>query len=256
MKRIILLIAFLLTIAGCTVTHKMMIGEKFALVVPEKIAFSKNPSADSETFFVMKPVRFVIEGVECGQGKKDGECILDLDENDRLKDAKTIFYKIKLENCESGYVVGDYFFDPDFLKYFIDIGPRYQIGYFARQTNYFEVKTSYDRMWRVVRDSIDELGYVLAQMNKEDGYMSTNIKNDGDTRSKLTVWLTKEDEYIEVIVKARSESLFKTPQYKRWEPDAQAFQYKQRLLDKIKWKFFELHRLKSMPETTSIKEGE
>ena len=29
------------------------------------------------------------------------------------------------------------------------------------------IKTSYDRMWRVVRDNIDELGYVMAQMDKE-----------------------------------------------------------------------------------------
>ncbi|MBI2412479.1 MAG: outer membrane protein assembly factor BamC [Deltaproteobacteria bacterium] len=245
MKKIILLAILLLISTGCsiTVTHKMMVGEEFALIVPEKIAFSKTPSADGETFFAWKPVSFVIEGVECGQGKKDGECILDLDENKRLKDVKTVFYKIKLENCIPGYIAGDYFFDPDSLKYFIDIGPKYQIGYAARQTNYFDVKTSYDRMWRVVRNSIDELGYVMSQMDKEDGYMTTNIKNDGDTRSKLSVWLSKHGEYIEVTVGARSEHLFKTQQYKRWEPDGWAFQYKERLLDKIKWKFFELHRM-------------
>lgn len=242
MKKIILLIVFLLTTAGCTVTHKMMIDERFALVVPEKVAFSKNPSADSETFFAIKPVRFLIEGVECGHGKKDGECIVDLDENKRLKNAKTLFYRIKLENGESGYIAGNYFFDPDFLRYFIDIGPKYQIGYAARVANYFEVKTSYKTMWWVVVDSIDELGYVLAQMKKEDGYMSTHIKNDGDARSKLSVWFSRHGEYVEVIVDARSESLMKTQKYNRWEYDGQALHYEQRLLDKIRWKFFELHR--------------
>ncbi|MBI2412477.1 MAG: hypothetical protein HYV24_04630 [Deltaproteobacteria bacterium] len=243
MKKIILLMVFLLTTAGCTVTHKIMIGERFAAVVPEKVLFIKEPATDGKGFVALKPVLFEIEGVECGQGKKDVECILELDEKQNLKDADTIFYKIKIERKDTGYITADYFFDHRFSRYLLPLGPKNQIGYFARAATAFDIKTDYDTMWRVVVDSIDELGYVSAQMKKEDGYIETYIKNDGDTRSKLSARVSRQDEYMLVIVNANSENLLKTKEHKLWYDNGQSGIYAERLLDKIRLKFFVMHRM-------------
>lgn len=246
MKRIILLIAFLLTIAGCTVTHKIMIGERFAVVVPERVAFCYEPSLDSKFFVMDRPEKFVIEGVECGmfaEGKKDDQCVFDLDEYRYPRNADVLFYKTRLESGKTGYLHSNYFFDHRFSRFLLPLGPKDQLGYFARRANNFEVKTDYDTMWRVVVDSIDDLGYVSAQMKKEDGYIETYIKNDGDTRSKLSARVSRQDEYILVIVNANSENLLKTKEHKLWYDNGQSGIYAERLLDKIRLKFFVMHRM-------------
>ncbi|MBI5644103.1 MAG: hypothetical protein HY954_11595 [Deltaproteobacteria bacterium] len=245
MKKIILLLAFLLISAGCTVTHKFMIGERFAVVVPERVAFCYEPSLDSKLFVPDRPEEFVIDGVECGmltEGKKDDQCIFDLDEYNYPRNADFLFYKTKLESGKIGYLHSNYFFDHRFSRYLLPLGPQDQLRYFARRDDTFEVKTDYDTMWRVIVDSIDELGYVSAQMKKEDGYIETYIKNDGDTRSKLSARVSRLDEYMLVFVNARSENLLKTKEYKLWYDNAQRSIYVQRLLDKIRLKFFVLHR--------------
>jgi len=84
MKRIMLLMVFLLMAVGCTHTHKFMIGERFAAVVPEKIIFTVEPTMESQAFVALKPMEFKIEDTECGQDKKDGECILELDDKKNL----------------------------------------------------------------------------------------------------------------------------------------------------------------------------
>jgi len=254
--KIILIMVLLFVATGCTVTHKIMIGERFAAVVPEKIIFTIEPSMDSQAFVALKPVEFKIEGAECGQDKKDGECLLEVDEKKNLKNADTLFYKVKLEHGATGYIIGSYFFDPKLSRYLLPLGPKDQLAYVARRATAFDIKTDYDTMWRVVVDSIDELGYVSAQMKKEDGYIETYTKNDGDTRSKLSARVSKVGEYMLVIVNANSENLLKTKEYNSWYDNGQWGGYALKLLDKIRWKFFALHRLKSMPETTSIKKGE
>lgn len=229
---------------GCTHTHKFMIGERFAAVVPEKIIFTVEPSMESQAFVALKPMEFQIEDTECGQDrKKDGECILELDEKKNLKNADTLFYKVKLANGATGYIIGSYFFDTKLSRYLLPLGPKDQLAYVVRRATAFDIKTDYDTMWRVVVDSIDELGYVSSQMKKEDGYIETYIKNDGDTRSKLSARISRHDEYIGVVVNARSENLFKTKEDKRWYDNGQWGEYALKLLDKIRWKFFELHRI-------------
>lgn len=37
-----------------------------------------------------------------------------------------------------------------------------------------EYKAGYDAVWRAAIDSLDELGFVIEQMKKEDGYISTD----------------------------------------------------------------------------------
>lgn len=243
MRIYILSLVFLLTTAGCTVTHKIMIGERFAAVVPEKIIFTIEPSMDSQAFVALKPVEFKIEGVECGRDKKNGECLLELDEKKNLKNADTLFYKVKLANGATGYIIGSYFFDPKLSRYLLPLGPKDQLAYVARRATAFDIKTDYDTMWQVVVDSIDELGYVSAQMNKEDGYIETYIKNDGDTRSKLSARISRHDEYIGIIVNASSENLLKTKEYNRWYDNGRWGEYALKLLDKIRWKFFVMHRM-------------
>lgn len=245
MKKLILSIVLLLISTGCTVTQKFMIGERFAVVVPERVAFCYEPSLGSKFFVPERPEEFIVEGVECGmfaEEKKDDQCLLDLDEYDYPRNADILFYKIRLESGKTGYLHSNYFFNSRFSRYLLPLGPKDQLGYIARRANSFEVKTDYDTMWRVVVDSIDELGYVMAKMNKEDGYMSTNMKNDGDTRNKLSARISRQGEYIEIIVNAKSENLMKTKKYNRWYDNGQWGIYAERLLDKIRLKFFVLHR--------------
>lgn len=246
MKRIILLIAFLLTTAGCTVTHKFMIGEQFAVVVPKKVAFCYEPSLNGKFFVPDRPEKFVIEGVECGmfaEEKTDDQCIFDLNEDNYPRNADVLFYKTRLESGKTGYLHSNYFFDYRFSRFLLPLGPKDHLRYFTGRANNFEIKADYDTMWRVVVDSIDELGYVSSQMKKEDGYIETYMKNDGDTRSKLSARVSKQGEYTLVIVKAKSENLLKTKEYNRWYDNGQKGEYVLKLLDKIRWKFFVMRRM-------------
>lgn len=94
----------------------------------------------------------MIEGVECGEAKKDGGCLFEL-EDGIPKNAEGLFYKVKFEAGKTGYLNALYIFNPILSRNLLAMGPRSYI----RNDNIFEINADYNVVWNVVVDSIDEL---------------------------------------------------------------------------------------------------
>lgn len=241
MKRWALFTILLVVLASCGgfKTHNDLIGERYTAVVLEKVAFFDGPSLESKAFFLDRPEEFVIEEVECGEGKKDVICPYERDEFGDPKNFDKIFYKVKFESGKTGYLHAAYIFYSQLSKYLLS-----PLGYMYFG-NTFEIKTDYNTMWQVVINSIDDLGYVIAQMRKEEGYIATQLKDMRTYRSKLSVWISKKGDYIEVTVKAKSEQLEENKSDKRDIPywrETSGSLYQKNFLDEVRKRFVRLQK--------------
>lgn len=69
-------------------------------------------------------------------------------------------------------------------------------------------EADYDRVWAAALDVLDQRGFVIAQMAKEDGYITTDIKQMGGwLRGKLSLRLVREDGLVRVTVNSYTEEL-------------------------------------------------
>lgn len=93
---------------------------------------------------------------------------------------------------------------------------------------------SFDTVWNAALDSLDELGFVIAQMKKEDGYITTQEKEVPEKiyargneefstvikeRVKVSIRLSQSDDSVKVTVNSYVERLLKdnmTPKMKYW----------------------------------------
>ncbi|MBI2412480.1 MAG: hypothetical protein HYV24_04645 [Deltaproteobacteria bacterium] len=203
MRKLILLCAvFLILICSCTYiptipTHNFMIGERYAVIIPEKVHLLKRPSANAEPFEVERPEEFVIEGVECTIRTEKGDCPLD------AKTSKDVFYRIRFEGGEEAFLRTFYIFGRGTSGYLLPLGPRREQNWKGEDT--FEVRAGFDEMWDIAVRAVHDLGYTITQMRKEDGYLSTDTREEGNSRSRLAVWLSMDRFYARVEVDATSE---------------------------------------------------
>lgn len=246
MRKLILLCAvFLILICSCTYiptirTHNFMIGERYAAIVPEKILFLKEPSADAETFEMEKPEEFIIEGVECTIRTEKGDCPYD------SKNVNDVFYRVRLEEGEGAYLSALYIFSRKISGYLLPLGPE---GEQSLGGDTFEVKAGFDEMWDIVIRAVHDLGYTIVQMRKEDGYLSTHTREEGDNRSRLAIWLSMNGDYARVEVDATSEHRYRTKDRKTgeelvssWYGEGKTNYYQYQLLDRIRQRLWESYK--------------
>jgi hypothetical protein len=198
MKRLVLLsIALMLLLASCVWTYQFspIIGRRYILVEPDKVIFYKEPSIKSESFQVVKNEKFRTEALVCSENRFT--CVFDIF---NLKEIDSGFFKIILESGKEGYLSTRYFFYLPYANYIISKGSE---KYLSR----FLFRTDYDKVWNAALDTLDESGYVIMQMDKLDGYISTGKKEGTSSRSKVSMRLTRERGGVMVRVNVYSEEL-------------------------------------------------
>lgn len=66
----------------------------------------------------------------------------------------------------------------------------------------------YGRVWNSALDTLDELGYVIAQMDKTDGYITTELSDSGSDRSKVSLRIVGKGNEVTVNVNLYSTSIY------------------------------------------------
>jgi hypothetical protein len=171
------------------------VGKKYIVIDPEKVVFYQEASLKSETFKLQKSEKIIVESVACADRMNYFLCI-----GRGLRNADIIFYKISFESGEEGYVSDRYFPSRD---YFIDMQS-------AEYLSSFSFRSEYYRVWIAALTTLDEFGYVITQMSKADGYITTGMKEDTRTREKLSMRLTRGDGFVNVKVNVFNEELVRT----------------------------------------------
>lgn len=86
-------------------------------------------------------------------------------------------------------------------------------------------QAQYDRVWDAALDTVDEMGFVVAVMNKDDGYISTEMKESVDSRKKVSLRLTRlSEDSVRVSVKSYKENLVTDVDFQYWtEVESEGF---------------------------------
>ena len=99
---------------------------------------------------------------------------------------------------------------------------------------YADFTLEYDRVWWSAIDTLDGWGYVIVQMDEKRGYISTDMKEGGGWRSKISMRFYKLNGVVRVIVRAyelKREVDSNGQVY--WAPDTSANYYGDRLEEEI-----------------------
>ncbi len=120
-------------------------------------------------------------------------------------------------------------------------------GCYHRQENYIPpgmprlFNADYDRVWDAVVDTLDERGFVIKHMRKEEGYIATELKRDNGYRIKVSVRLVSANDAVNVTVSDYSESSKVYDERNNrllhfWQENGPSGEYQQRMLDEIEAK--------------------
>ena len=198
MKRLILLsIALMLLLASCVWTAQLnpIIGRRYIVVEPDKVVFYKKPSIKSESFQVVKNERFKTKAIACSDNRFT--CVFDIFKSDHRD---SVFFKIRLESGKEGYLSTRFFYYLPYANYIISKGSE-------RYLSNFLFRADYGKVWNAALDTLDESGFVIMQMDKLDGYISTERKEGVAYRNKISLRLTRERGGVMVRVNVYSEEL-------------------------------------------------
>lgn len=179
-----------LVLPSCVWTYQYspFVGERIKILEPDKVAIHKRPSFDSETFRLEKQEDFVVERLVCVN--EQFSCNYWLIEKKPFG-RSSLFFKVKFDSGEEGYINFDYFYSSK--KYL-------QNARIVEIVNQVEVAAGYNSVWSAALDTLDEYGYVVRQMSKEDGYISTDKKDVGDSRDKIAIRFFRKDDRVTVKV--------------------------------------------------------
>lgn len=203
MKRLVALsFVFCLLLVSCGWVYKMhpSVGKKYIVSDPEKVVFYKEASYKSESFKIEKIQKLRIDNVECADKMNYFSCIWR-----GFNSPEVVFYKIVLESGKVGYVN-----EVDFKDVFVDIGS-------AKYLSRFSFQADYDRVWNAALDALDESGYVIMQMDKYGGYISTGMKVETRSRDKVNLRLKREQGSVIVKIKLYGQKLIETSDTPYWE---------------------------------------
>ncbi len=224
-----LLIALLLALFSCSWTLRLnpLIGKRFVVIEPEKVLIYNEPSFKGEPFKLDKPYAFEIEALECADGSPAVYCSSKLATKEGLKE-NSFLYKVKFNSGKEGYISQRYFFP--LPEYIISLDSPEYLG-----TALFHA--DYDSVWEAAIDTLDEKGFVIKQMKKDEGYLLTDFKKDVKYREKISVRLKKEDADIRVTIREYAESLVNIAERDKdisyWKEEPASGHYRKMILDEI-----------------------
>lgn len=170
-------------------------GKSYIVRVSEKVTIYKEPSVRGEPLRLEKPEEFAPEEIVCSEGRFF--CNIDLF---FIKGEDVFFFKVRFESGEIGYIkYNDFEYDwPDYFQ--SDRADR------SAPRHYKNV--DFDSVWDAAIDTLNEQGYVIAIMRKEEGYIATQMKNSlWYWRNKLGIRLYRENDAVKVRVVIYAEKL-------------------------------------------------
>lgn len=94
-------------------------------------------------------------------------------------------------------------------------------------------RADYNTVWNAVLDTIDDNGYVIIQMSKEDGYITTAMKESGYSKRKLSIRFLRTGDGVSVTINDYSEMLSTTSKTPYWRETGPHGWYQQVLLDEV-----------------------
>ncbi|MBI5491994.1 MAG: outer membrane protein assembly factor BamC [Deltaproteobacteria bacterium] len=228
MKNIALSAVLILLLASCswTVRFNPMVGKRFMIIEPEKVPIYSEPSLKGLTFTLDKPDAFVIETLEC----PDKPIIWCISRSITIKGAMEteILYKVRFASGKEGYISDK----SSVWAYIISLDSPEILG-----TALFHA--DYDRVWDAVVDTLDERGFVIKHMRKEEGYITTEVKkDDSNFRIKVSARLVRTNDGVRVSVSEYSQS---SQVYGKsngrfltyWQEEAPSGEYRKGILDDI-----------------------
>jgi hypothetical protein len=68
-------------------------------------------------------------------------------------------------------------------------------------------RTDYNTVWRAAVDTLGELGFVIVQMNKSEGYISTDRMEKNERRVKVSLRFSVSSKFVKVRIISSSEML-------------------------------------------------
>jgi hypothetical protein len=117
-------------------------------------------------------------------------------------DVDVAFLKIRLESGKEGYLSIKY------LSSLLYANENYIISADSEEyLSNFLFPADYNKVWNAALDTLDESGFVIMQMDKLDGYISTERKEGIAYRNKISLRLTRERGGVMVRVNVYSEEL-------------------------------------------------
>ena len=79
---------------------------------------------------------------------------------------------------------------------------EYRQLYNSVSSFYADFTLGYDRVWWSAIDTLDAWGYVIIQMDEKRGYISTELREVGDRRTRISMRFYRLDGVVRVVVKA------------------------------------------------------
>jgi hypothetical protein len=209
--------------ASCVWTAQLnpTIGRRYIIVNPDKVVFYKEPSLKSESFQVVENERFKTKAIACSDNRFT--CVFDIFKSDHRD---SVFFKIRLESGKEGYLSARYFYYSPYANYIIDKESKKYLSNFL-------FRADYGRVWNATLDTLDELGYVILQMNKYDGYITTGMKEETRSRDKVGIRLSRDGGSVRVMVNVYSEELVKTSDSPYWRKTSSEGRREKKIRDKM-----------------------
>lgn len=204
---------FLLVLSSCswTLRGNPLIGKRYELRTTEGVVFYKEPSFNGEVLKLEGADEFVVEELVCSDGRFS--CATDVLTGGIWGYPSTyfpLFYKVRFVSGGYGYISHSSLNYPSGAIISFD---RIELNKRLGPQSYM---ADYNSVWQAALDSLDELGFVIAAMSKEDGYITTQMKGRDRVRDKVSINITGAEGSVNVKVSLYSE-YFRQTGVKAWD---------------------------------------
>ena len=215
---------------SCSWTYRLnpSIGERHTIRAADKVAIYREPTLKGVPFYLEKPEEFVITEYLCSEGRFS--CNID---SFLTQGIDVFFFKVRFKSGESGYIKYiDIVDKADFIEseYEAMLAPRYYKN------------VDFDSVWNAVIDTLDENGYVIAIMRKEEGYIATQMQSSSHSRNKVSIRLYKENNAVKVKVSIYGEEKRGDEKNPYWVETGTGGYSEQGILDEIEKRLFHNHK--------------
>lgn len=179
---------------SCSWTYRLnpSIGERHTIRAADKVAIYREPSSKGEPFYLEKPEEFVITEYLCSEGRFS--CNIDAF---LIKGVDAFFFKVRFKSGESGYI--------KYIDIIVDKADFIESEYEAMLAPRYYKNVDFDSVWNAAIDTIDSMGYVIAIMKKEEGYIATQMQVSSHSRNRVSIRLYREKNAVKVDVSTYGE---------------------------------------------------
>ena len=203
-KPVALYVLLCLTLSSCswTIPHFSLKfgyfeGRTYSVWVPDKVPIYKEPILKSEPFYLATREDFTIEDLSCSDYRFS--CNLDIYLTTGHSDfggEAVMFYKIRFKSGGYAYIKAK-----DFNHSGENIIRAEDAVIMARLEPALYKNAGFDSVWSATLNSLEELGYVIEEISKEDGRITTKMrtqKNKDKDKVSIRVFRVNDSAAVEV----------------------------------------------------------